>query len=371
VETNGRVDAGASIHLQGDFFLFGGIGDESDKGADVCVGSLRVVAKEVVLRGEGMGVAAKSLIYRPQGPVSLASQPIPAPADRLSPGSMPSRILMPRGGTIETSSLDCNGHAMHGVVHLRHIVDLASGIGFWGRATWLDPPMPMSVSGDDAFPPIGRSQAVTHDILSWAGGGTITTRSAAFPVAKSGGVIASSLTAQITPQASALEIVASGVATQVFAEDIPQLRTTLTATVHTAPDAVPAGQLGHSSWKLKNAGPWEAIVEHVRPVNATGNWLVTVIDRRPHFAGGSPSSLADVYVTCDRSGLIELSDSGLAICSELGPGRDAEHPQVICVPQGTAPGRYTLEIVVEGNFDPVRVDLPLTVKRASPGFGHC
>jgi hypothetical protein len=167
----------------------------------------------------------------------------------------------------------------------------------------------------------------------------------------------------LTRAADAVQLTGSGPAQQVFVDGQPVLHTTATIerlrtdiTVHTGD----TNQTTYVTWAPRDTGQFGMCILRVSPRSGHAEWVNLGLQHMPPMFGGEQHSPTGG----DTSG---LGDSGRlfggpdAIDSFIGVGDADRRDLSLSVPKDTTPGVYTIEIAIEGNFDPVVFSMTITV----------
>jgi hypothetical protein len=212
---------------------------------------------------------------------------------------------------------------------------------------WLDAPPSMEFRAVDQF--------------SWAGSGEIAVADQHLSSEFLGAM--GSLTVMLTRTADAVQLTGSGGVQQAFVDGQPALNTKADIERLRANITVHAGDTNGSSyvtWAPRNKGSFAVCILRVAPRSGHAEWVNVGLQHMPPMFGGEQHA----PIGGDTSG---LGDSGRlfggpdAIDSFIGVGAADRRDLSLSVPNDTAPGTYTIEIAIEGNFDPVIFSMTVTV----------
>lgn len=259
-----------------------------------------------------------------------------------------------------------------GVLTVSRLVGNGSTVNFFSQTTQantrLDGPVSIkdlstaSVTADGStvtgLPPVltiddGGGRRST---LSWAGAGAIGAWSGQFL-----GVKASSISG--TLRVPDLDLTAKGTAQQVYVDGVPKLKAApVQVDVVTPPGSIAAGHRGALDWAPRNNSDIDMVILRVRPDSRAAAWVNLALQPAPAMAGGEPGP----QVGGDADGLGKkggglFSSSAAGLNVVIVPHTADQKRLTIDVPAGTKRGHYEIVLVVEGNFDPVRVVVPLDV----------
>ena len=199
--------------------------------------------------------------------------------------------------------------------------------------------------------------------LSWAGSGRIEVPKRPVFSGEWLGVKAKDLA--VTLRVADLRLAGTHTPQQVYVNGAPQLRADKTSVdVVQSPPPVPTGGRGWFDWAPRNRGSVDMAIMKIGPGNPAGGWANLALDRLPAMFGGENR----VPAGGDTSGMGKRGGGGLfgsrtasPIDAVILPGTADRESISFDVPDGTQPGRYELVIVLEGNFEPLRVVIPVEV----------
>lgn len=209
------------------------------------------------------------------------------------------------------------------------------------------------------------TSAVAAASVSWAGGGQLHAGETTFTDDHLGAVGA--FTVDATPNGTGVALSGRGQATQLYGEGQPLLATVATVDLIRTSITVPAGtpnRNAYLTWAPRNKGSVDMTMTSIRADEGPGSWINLRLQTLPPMFGGE----ALTPVGGDTSGLGDrgrgaLFGSGSAdpIRAVL-PGHSADKRDLsVDVPKDTAPGEYRIVVLLQGNFDPVRLDITITV----------
>jgi hypothetical protein len=212
---------------------------------------------------------------------------------------------------------------------------------------WLDPPSSMTFENVAEF--------------SWAGSGEIGVADQHLTGEHLG--LMGSLSVQLTRSADAIQVAGSGATQQAFVNGQPALKTTATIDRLRADITAHAGDSNDATyvtWAPRDTGPFGMCILRIAARSGHAEWVNVGLQHLPQmFAGEIHEPIGG-----DTSG---LGDNGRffggadAIDSFIGVGDADRRDLSLSVPLDTAPGIYTVEIAIEGNFDPVLFSMTVTV----------
>lgn len=223
------------------------------------------------------------------------------------------------------------------------------------QVRWLDVPEQLAL----AHPGSGRAT------LSWAGEGTIEAQEVGTVSASFLGIKAERLQGELSQAGGALLITATASLRQVYANGLPQLRTTGAAVVKEVRGA-PAGERAWFRWAPENRGQHDMTITRIAPGNGAGGWVNLALDQLPEMCGGEmcPRHGGDTAGLGKKGsgGFLGIgSRSAQPIDAVILPGTGDESEVSIDIPAGTPPGEQVVSLILEGNFDPVRVEVRVPV----------
>lgn len=205
--------------------------------------------------------------------------------------------------------------------------------------------------------------------LSWAGSGRIEVPKQPVYSGEWLGVKAKDLA--VTLRVADLRLAGTHSPQQVYVNGAPQLRTDKASVdLVQSPAPVPVGGRGWFDWAPRNRSSVDMTIMKIGPGNAQAGWVNVALDRLPAMFGGENR----VPAGGDTSGMGNRGSGGLfgsrtasPIDAVILPGTADRESISFDVPASTPPGRYELVIVLEGNFEPVRVVIPVeVVAQAAP-----
>jgi hypothetical protein len=217
-----------------------------------------------------------------------------------------------------------------------------------GDLTWLDPPPVLRLTGT----------ARHRTTLSWAGEGVVRAAGREHRAVHLG-VKASRLDATLERRGDGLAYVRGNASLlQAYVDGLPVLPGRGRVRVKAEPGKVPRGTRGWFTWAPENDGPTDMTILRIRPDNPEAAWVSLGLDRLPAMCGGE---------MCEpRGGDTTGFTRGKGINSVIVPGTGDERGISFRVPHDAALGMHQLAIVVEGNFDPIRVVVEFEVVESPP-----
>jgi hypothetical protein len=226
---------------------------------------------------------------------------------------------------------------------------------------WTDAPSQLTV----------RADRVRHD-LSWAGTGHII--GGGVDVAPEfNGLRLTAVDATITRHGASSDVNGTAAVVQVYADGLPKLRTTASiglrqdaGGIFRVPEAltVPAGQRGRFIWAPRNTGRADMNILRIRPASPDASWVAVRLETAPPMWGGEPHAGVGGDTTglsAQGSGGLFRSDKAARIDATLGSGKADRREIAFDVPGGAVRGQHVLRVVLEGNFDPITVEVTVTV----------
>jgi hypothetical protein len=269
--------------------------------------------------------------------------------------ALPGRVALNGNGTLAATRLVANG----------------ATVNFYSQTTLtnsrLDGPVTVKDVSQgfltaDGSPVTGLPPVLTLDdggrrsTLSWAGAGAIGAWSGQYL-----GVKASSISG--TLRLADLELAAKGTAEQVYVDGVPKLKAApVQVDVVAPPGSIAAGHRGALDWAPRDNSDIDMVILRVRPGSHAASWVNLALQPAPSMAGGEPGP----RVGGDTDGLGKkgsglFSSSAAELNVVILPHTADQKRLTIDVPAGTKRGHYDIVLVVEGNFDPVRLVVPLDV----------
>lgn len=345
---SGTVRDLASVHLRGGegFLTVGSVIDS--EGNALGPGTLESRASDVRVSGSGLRFGIHALRVMPSGAGFIGAD--------LLPDTRPSGVAGVRANgplTVEASSM----------TFLPNADD---------RATQPPVPVtlraPITIVSDEPFPVQGREWvdiptgpiAVDAEWLTWAGSGGMAFDGASYAhefvgirgdgtVAIGRGAPELAITGELTPR-------------QIWVDGIAQLATTADVEVKRIPNPALAGEYTTFTWAPTNRGRFDMAMASITPGNPAGSWVELALDPLPDMDGGEDRPArggVTAGLIYDEGGFFDNATQ--PISSMIRPGRGDEREIGIHVPDDATPGDYTVALVVEGNFDPIRVEVPVRV----------
>lgn len=335
--------AARSVAFQGevrgfDHLAFGGATRLAATGTVVDVHGHNWGRGNVTLEGPGVAVQGVGLAY--QG--SLSAHPGGVALNGI--GTLAASRLVGNGATVNFfSQTTLTNTRLDGPVAIRDLVP-AFVTADGSAVTGLPPVLTLDDGGGH------------RSTLSWAGTGAIGPWTGQFLGVKSASISG-------TLRLADLALVAKGTAQQVYVDGVPKLRAgPVQVDVVTPPGSIAAGHRGNFDWAPRNNSDIDMVMLRVHPGSPAGSWVNLALQRAPSMAGGEPGPAAggDTEGLGKRgSGVLSTSAAGLNVV--ILPHTADQKRLSIDVPAKTKPGHYEIVLLVEGNFDPVRVVVPLDV----------
>lgn len=192
--------------------------------------------------------------------------------------------------------------------------------------------------------------------LSWAGaGGRVRWGDGATRTAEHGGVLAVEAAATVRRQSDSVALEGTATVRQVYLDGLPQMRTSAKVDVVRTLGKVRRGERGLITWAPRNTGDRvDMVITRVRPGNDAGAWVNVALDPLPAMSGGEdrPPAGGDTG---------SLGDGADGITAVIQPGTADRRDLTFDVPADADLGEHTIELVVEGGFDPITVKVPVEV----------
>ena len=141
---------------------------------------------------------------------------------------------------------------------------------------------------------------------------------------------------------------------QIYEDNVPQLRARGGVRVKTDGVRAKRGRTGAFDWAPENLGDTDLVIARIVPANDDARWISLGLEEMPDLCGGDPS--CPTYGG-DTRGFHDGDGINAVILPRTGDEREVR----FSVPDDAAPGRHVLSIAVEGNFDPVTVEVPVEV----------
>lgn len=228
-------------------------------------------------------------------------------------------------------------------------------VDFEGRAVLTEPELQLAK---------GSGNRAT---LSWAGSGRIDVPRQPVFAGEWLGVKAKRL--GVTLRLADLHVEGTHDPQQVYVDGVPQLRADKVGVdIVRRPDPVPVGGRGSFDWAPRNRSSVDMAIMRIAPGNAAGAWVNLALDALPPMFGGENRTPpgGDTAGLGKRGGGMGLfgSRSASPIDAVILPGTADKESISFDVASSAPPGRYELVLVVEGNFEPVRVTIPVDVVAA-------
>lgn len=345
VETNGVLSGMNRITLEGTArFRASGV-HVTDAGGTSYNGSLEAAGDRTLITGTAIR------LIRPKSIVSVEEARI------VRRGLF--RIELGERGTIDAESFTIQTSGSNGsnAVTLKGPVTVFGRSGLDSRVTldaehdadlhWLDPP-------DDL-----RVTASGHRAdLSFAGGGSLGGEGANGFVGFTGVDVDVTLK-RIT---NFRTVVGRATFRQVYLNGKPQRRTTAGVDLVTLPAAVKAGARGWFTWAPRNHGnDHDMTMTRIAAISPAAKWVNLALEPLPAMFGGEqrPVLGGDTRTLGKEDG--SFFGRAAPIRSVI-QRRDADRRDIsFDVPSGTKAGRYSIGLLIEGNFDPVRAWFTVTV----------
>jgi hypothetical protein len=220
-----------------------------------------------------------------------------------------------------------------------------------GATDWDDPPATMALSSEHS----GRTT------LSWAGGGvvTLTPGGREYRDDHLGIKTAGDLDVTMERRASTVHLHGGARLAQLYRGGVPQLLARAGVRVKSSGVHARSGHSGQFTWAPENVGDTDMVMSRITPGNDDARWVSLGLAAMPELCGGDGDDACPTYGG-DTQGFHKGSPINSVVLPLTGDERDIR----FVVPADAPAGRHTLVLVVEGNFDPVRVEVPVDVQAA-------
>ena len=337
VETTSALAGLATIHLSGPSVLTATIDVTDAAGHHLGTGGVKAVGNDVVVTGPGLTVRGRMRIQPDQvtlndgasGAVALdlpARSTIAAGTITFQPPSPPASAA----STAPATTLPPPPVTLSGPIAVG-----SGSIEVTGSSLrFTDAPAEMQLASPEAD-------------FSWAGSGSITTATTAPLQAAYLGVRAQRLNVSVRRSPAAVDVGGTALALQAFADGLPQLRTSARVDIASAHAAT--GLLNQKRafvWTPRNLGStFDMAILRIRPANAAAAGVHIGLLPMPPMFGGEPHGLTGG----DTTGL----KGGIAIQSLIARHGDDKRSIGYDAPPGVQ-----MELILEGNFDPITVSVP-------------
>ncbi len=216
-----------------------------------------------------------------------------------------------------------------------------------GDVGWQDPPPAMRLKNGN------RSRAT----LSWAGDGVVRT-SAGEARAGHLGIKSDDLDIALERRPEGMTLLGRASLLQAYADGLPTMTARGRVRVKSQPGQVPRGGRGSFTWAPENDGDTDMVMTRIRPDSPSASWVSLGLARLPAMCGGEP---------CPRRGGDTTGlGRGKPINAVIIPGTGDERDISFGVRADAPLGRHEIVLVVEGNFEPIRVAIQVEVVEAPP-----
>lgn len=328
IDGGGRSLGNGTLIARGPELAFAGTALRVELDSD---GELRLAGDEVRFLNAAPGFDL--LAVRSRGRITLIAPTITFSADDRA-GAEPVALLGP-------VTLVPGGSAASGVRVMSQGPDLL----------WVGAPAALRLTGVD------RSRTT----LSVAGTGIVRAEGQEHQSVHLG-VKASSMDVTATrPPGAPVQLRGDANLLQVYRDGLPVLGARGRVRVKARPGPVMQGGRGWFTWAPENDGSTDMTITRVRPDSPDASWVSLGLARLPVMCGGEE---------CPRHGGDTTGFTrGKAINSVIIPGTGDERDISFTVPADAALGKHQIAMVVEGNFEPVRVVVEFEVVAAAAGPG--
>lgn len=206
-----------------------------------------------------------------------------------------------------------------------------------------------------------RLDSPDRTTLSWAGGGDIQVPGHPAMTGQWLGVKAHDV--DVTLHTADFRLEGTFKARQVYVDGTPRLKAgRVQVDVVEPADPVPAASRSWFDWAPRNRSDVDMVITRIRPDSPQAAWMNLALDRMPAMFGGEPRQPGGGDTAgLGKSGGGIFGGRASPIDAVILPKTADRESISIDVPAGTPPGRYEIAVVFEGNFDPVRVVIPIDV----------
>lgn len=349
VVVSGTVRNLRGVHLRGGsgFLTVGSVTDA--EGNALGPGTLESRASDVRVIGSGLRFGVHAVRIAPSGAGFISAE--------LLPDTRPSGV----------SGVSANGPLTVEASSMTFLPDPADGATQPPAALTLRGPV--SLVSDEPFPIQGSEWvdvppgAITVDPkwLTWAGSGGLAFDGESY-AHEFVGVRGDDGTVTIERGAPELAITGGVTPRQIWLDGIAQLTTSSDVEVKRTPNPAVPGEYATFTWAPTNRGAFDMAMTSITPANAAGAWVELALDPLPDMDGGEDRPARGGTTTgliYDEGGFFDNATQ--PISSVIRPGTGDEREIGIHVPDDATPGDYTVALVVEGNFEPIRVEVPVRV----------
>ena len=218
-------------------------------------------------------------------------------------------------------------------------------------AEWTSAPAEASIEGR------GRTT------MSWAGSSEVKLRDGRTIASGFGGVKGTALRTTVRRDAGA--VIASGEVhpQQIYADGLPQLAANAGVSIKQAPRPLRSGAGGEFTWAPFNGGATDMVMTRIRPGNDLARSINLALEKLPAMCGAEACPFGarggDTAGFGNRGGF--FGGGASPINAVILPGTGDERRISFDLPNGLPPGNHEMVVIVEGNFEPVTVRIPLTV----------
>ena len=353
VLTSGKLTGLSSMRIEGRFLLAGRVSSPTGEHHMIIDGGPVTISNEAGT----LGALGHSIAITAGGAV-VTGGAIPPATQRRSAGraNVFPRLLVGVAATVNGAHVTVDGSAAHG----NYPITFGSATGsfaLYGSAAITGLPATLHVAEDDTTGSV-RASFATPTWMSWNGTGSTQIAGRTLNGAETT-IIASKLNARLKRSKSGVTIRGNGTATQVAINGTAQLRTTLHTTITAPARQLYPGISENVTWENDDVGPWEAVIRHVRVVDAAAGWLYLHVDPPPLLGGRPGRTPADDPLGCARGASVFAQYS---LCTILGPNKGDQETIVFHVPAFQRVGVYTAVFEITGNFPTVRARVVFDVK---------
>lgn len=222
----------------------------------------------------------------------------------------------------------------------------------------------MTVTGGVEWTSSGPIHATSRarSTVTWAGDGTVKLADNRNFSSSFGGVKGTGLSVLLSP-GPVVGVNGQLQAHQIYADGVPQLRASAAVSVKRAPGPVRSGGRGEFTWAPYNGGATDMVISSIRPANNLARSVNLALEKMPAMCGAEACPFGslggDTAGLGNRGGL--FGGGASPINAVILPGTGDEREISFNLPDGVPPGPHEMVLVMEGNFDPVTVRIPLTV----------
>ena len=224
----------------------------------------------------------------------------------------------------------------------------------------------MTITGGTEWttpPPEATATSRGRVTVSWAGNGEVKLRDGRTISSGFGGVKGNDLRMTFRRDGGGVVVNGEVQPQQVYADGLPQLTASAAVSIKRAPAPVRSGGGGDFTWAPFNGGATDMVMTRIRPGNELARSINLALETLPPMCGTEECPFGklggDTSGLSNRGGF--FGGGASPINAVILPGTGDERRISFDLPDGLAPGNHEMVVVLEGNFEPVTVRIPLTV----------